>query len=170
MCAPKSNHLDCHSLDHEYYSDNSTDSNSHSIYRLQFVSCIESEDKLSGDSQGIDSKTSPLIPPGESISSILVLLQFVPGAYFGEKSCSRHVIRPPHPVDVTVSSSQVLAHGLELLPLRTRQASYIYHRAMMMLRSIHIPPFTPTIAAPNSSHRYGYYNPANKTYENPNDY
>jgi len=82
----------------------------------------------------------------------------------------RHVLRSTHPVYIPISSSSVLAHGLELLPLRTRQASYIYHRAMMMLRNIHTPPFTPTIAAPNSSHTYDYCNPANKTYEIPNDY
>jgi len=97
---------------------------------------------------------SPFIPPGEAISSRLVLLEFVPGAYLGEESMPRHVLRSAHPVHIAVSSSQVLAHGLELLPLRTPQASYIDHGAMMMLRSIHIPPFTPTIAAPNSSHNY----------------
>ena len=94
---------------------------------------------------------------------ILVLLEAIPSLHLVDEGTPRHVIRPPHPVHVAMATTLVLAHRLELLPLGAGAAQHV-HLIPALLRTtyVHIPSFTPTIAAPNSSHAYSYHNPANK--------
>jgi len=162
MISPRLIHLDCHSLDDEYYSDSNIDSNSHSIYRLQFVSSISSAGRSLCGSQDIDPTSSPFIPPGESISPVFVFLKPVSCLDLIDERFAWHVIRSAHPVDVAIGSSLVLAHWIELLSFGTVAADRIdLIPTLLQPANVDIPLIAPTIAAPYSSHGYCYYNPLN---------
>jgi len=97
--------------------------------------------------------TSPFIPPGESIATVFVLLESVACLDLIDQSLAWHVIRSSHPVDVARCSSLVLAYWLELLSLGAGAAHHVdLIPALLGTTYVHIPTFTPTITAPNSSH------------------
>jgi len=98
------------------------------------------------------------------IAQMMSIADFEPvsGLYLVHQGTPRHVIRPAHPVYVAISSTPILAHWLELLPLAATTAESIHLiPPLLCMTYVDIPSFTPTIAAPNSSHAYSYHNPPN---------